>query len=961
MNTKIPNFRRCVIQNFPFIEEDFDALTDYQLLSKVVEYLNNVINQTNTNTDTVNEYTQKFIQLKTFVDEYFDNLDVQDEINQKLERMASDGTLALLLSSYVTPLLDEFQSEVNNQLNDQNAEIDAQNEEIDRIGALVTASNSGSPLVASSTSEMTDTTRIYVNTTDGKWYYYDGDSWEIGGTFQASTTSEVEELNKDIINSSSNNIRINYVPTFTADKRLDGSGNLYTEVGVSTSSFLPYDNCFGFRITIPTVTTNAYICYYDKDKTMLSTRYGLNSGVNNNNIVPTGTKFIRYCCKTDELTNVQASAQTYLNDRIAKLESNPNLYYEVNTRNQAITTNVSIGQTVTLTPTTSTNYRYIIMNCEEGDVFKIVGKGGNSFRLWAFIDSDNELLNKSENITAFSSNYCVAPKGSAKLILNFNVASLTDEQFNSIAINKLTGFNAKTMENGYNIAADSDFIGTYGFIDLSANAGETVDLTPTTTGGWEYVILPVKGISQLYISGRGGISPRLWAFIDDSNKLITKSESNLTYDGIVDVPYNANKVIVNYQTSYKEVLQIVGKPILSLMEERLDIDEYNLAKKYEHVLTSTDYGMCSAVRGLYVRNQLNHPLTDFKKPTDTMVHVSTFKIVSNNVYVTYFASNTSIVEDPRYQIARFVKAPLNNLSNKTYYDIISVGDTFDSKQVTAIYDTILEQVDDDTLYIMICLMLDGVYTRVYVPYTISTGSFGDMSYNYFKVGGTRMIWNTTNMRTLLDNAGIPHNKISDSVYGQDIGIMQKFTPHEENDITYLYGGTYIGTFNCLIKTTDFITFTYVAQPTWAGNYWVENSVYVIGDKAFYYLRQQNEEQSGILSYYDINENRWATPVYVPDAQSRGDFIKIGGSLYLFHNKNSRYTMSVLKVNPEYLNRSYDYSECCVDFMHYPYVDSYNGHYYMTYSQSRNHIYFQEIDLGSDNDTISNNMYNKIFN
>ena len=41
--SKIPKFRRCVLQNFPFIEEDFDALTDYGLLCKVVEYLNKVI------------------------------------------------------------------------------------------------------------------------------------------------------------------------------------------------------------------------------------------------------------------------------------------------------------------------------------------------------------------------------------------------------------------------------------------------------------------------------------------------------------------------------------------------------------------------------------------------------------------------------------------------------------------------------------------------------------------------------------------------------------------------------------------------------------------------------------------------------------------------------------------------------------------------------------------------------
>ena len=43
MNDKpIPFFKRFVIQNFPFIEEDFDALTNYQLFCKVVEYLNKV-------------------------------------------------------------------------------------------------------------------------------------------------------------------------------------------------------------------------------------------------------------------------------------------------------------------------------------------------------------------------------------------------------------------------------------------------------------------------------------------------------------------------------------------------------------------------------------------------------------------------------------------------------------------------------------------------------------------------------------------------------------------------------------------------------------------------------------------------------------------------------------------------------------------------------------------------------
>lgn len=45
---------------------------------------------------------------------------------------------------------------------------------------------SGSPLVASSVSGMTDTTRVYVNTTDGHWYYYSGSQWQDGGTYQAT-------------------------------------------------------------------------------------------------------------------------------------------------------------------------------------------------------------------------------------------------------------------------------------------------------------------------------------------------------------------------------------------------------------------------------------------------------------------------------------------------------------------------------------------------------------------------------------------------------------------------------------------------------------------------------------------------------------------------------------------------------------------------------------------------------
>lgn len=43
----------------------------------------------------------------------------------------------------------------------------------------------GSPLTATSTSEMTDTDKVYVNTTDGKWYSYDGTAWIAGGIYNS--------------------------------------------------------------------------------------------------------------------------------------------------------------------------------------------------------------------------------------------------------------------------------------------------------------------------------------------------------------------------------------------------------------------------------------------------------------------------------------------------------------------------------------------------------------------------------------------------------------------------------------------------------------------------------------------------------------------------------------------------------------------------------------------------------
>lgn len=108
-NTKIPLFRRWVLQNFPFIEQDFDALTDYQLICKVVEYLNTVITSQNEVLETLDEYTAEiqsqfadlYNRLKSYVDGRFDDLDLQAEVDKKLEEMVADGVFDTILAQVI--------------------------------------------------------------------------------------------------------------------------------------------------------------------------------------------------------------------------------------------------------------------------------------------------------------------------------------------------------------------------------------------------------------------------------------------------------------------------------------------------------------------------------------------------------------------------------------------------------------------------------------------------------------------------------------------------------------------------------------------------------------------------------------------------------------------------------------------------------------------------------------------
>lgn len=90
-------FRWFVLENFPFIENDFEAINDYRLFSKVVEKLNEVIKSMNLSNEQVENLTNKLNELEN----YINNLDLQDEVSNKLDEMAEDGFFENIFTEYL--------------------------------------------------------------------------------------------------------------------------------------------------------------------------------------------------------------------------------------------------------------------------------------------------------------------------------------------------------------------------------------------------------------------------------------------------------------------------------------------------------------------------------------------------------------------------------------------------------------------------------------------------------------------------------------------------------------------------------------------------------------------------------------------------------------------------------------------------------------------------------------------
>ena len=98
----LPPFKHFIMTVGEIPTSYLETMTYYEMLVWFTNYLGKtVIPAINENGEAVTELQNLFVELQNYVNDYFENLDVQEEINNKLDDMVEAGTLQEIIADYL--------------------------------------------------------------------------------------------------------------------------------------------------------------------------------------------------------------------------------------------------------------------------------------------------------------------------------------------------------------------------------------------------------------------------------------------------------------------------------------------------------------------------------------------------------------------------------------------------------------------------------------------------------------------------------------------------------------------------------------------------------------------------------------------------------------------------------------------------------------------------------------------
>lgn len=176
-----------------------------------------------------------------------------------------------------------------------------------------------------------------------------------------------------------------------------------------------------------------------------------------------------------------------------------------------------IGGVVDISNTaTEQGWNCVVSEVAEGDIFYISGTGGKSTKLWALLDKEYRIVESSA--ASAKGSFTLTAKVEGYIVCNFfgeytMYAPKSEELRRSI--NKL-------QNEGF---TDITELSTINYIyNTNISVGSLLNLSKASyENGSSVIVYPCKEGDRFIITGKGGGSSLLWAFIDNDNILVSKS------------------------------------------------------------------------------------------------------------------------------------------------------------------------------------------------------------------------------------------------------------------------------------------------------------------------------------------------------------------------------------------------------------------------------------------------------
>lgn len=567
----------------------------------------------------------------------------------------------------------------------------------------------------------------------------------------------------------------------------------------------------------------------------------------------------------------------------------------------------------------------VVSQCKQGDVFLVNAIGGINARAWAFLDSENKVIAMSKSSLTINNKHVVAPVKAAKIVVN-----TLDKNLISYKID-LNLYKEPIVLNQDSLPVGNIDIGKY-------SIGDQIDPTMKYNTNFSGGIFPVSKNTTIYLSGSGGSNPRFMAWLDKDYKLLFLSDvwyASRHEHGLYKVPENASYLVFNSNlaTSYKPTI------ILYNAQDKI-IDEEDSGQTINQRALPSTMIMSDYNNGKKFAEELNNPLFNFTMDGDIMSHCSSFRIVNEVVYASYYINKIRHFEDPTQQTAVLRIKNIDGSGEIKNVTVCDIGDTAIGGTVGAIYDTVvLTELGD--IRVVFTAKINGQYYLLYKIYDPNTNTLTEATKCQFTVGNNTQEFSISGMKTALkaNNVYFPY-------FDSDISFMQKLTPRVENGETWWYLGLGVLQFCFIAKTKDLVNYHYVSQPTFKNNNMYEPTVYCKGDEVFWLCRQAilANYPYAHLSKYNLVTGKWSTPVLLPDCQSRSDMFEYNNILYAIHAPFDRNHLTVTQINTENLSMSFPLQTAYINNMFYPFVQQVDGKLYMTVTQGRNYIQFNPLTI-----------------